>query len=117
AADLRAVVLRLDAVPPPPMPGYLRVAGAVRRGWARAAADRRLGVVLAAVFGLWALLSALGVAALVLSLGLELGGAHSEFVSDELSDLSFVNVASLVSSAVSAGFVAAGLRLLWRGDR
>src|SRR4051794_23527864 len=52
--------------------------------------------------GLWAVLQLLTVFVLVLSFGIDLGGAANDFVSDNVGDLSFVNIGALVSAAVSA---------------
>ena len=54
---------------------------------------------------------------LVLSIGLDLGGAHSGYVSDRVGDLAFVNIASLVSSLGPPSSSRVGVTQLRRGDR
>ncbi len=83
----------------------------------RFAAWPGFSTVLSWLFGVWAVLSALGVAELVFSVGVELGHAHRGYVSDRIGDLSFVNLASLASSCLSALLVARGVMSLRRGRR
>lgn len=115
AVALRHAILQMDVADPhggrPPW--VLRV----RALWRRATADPRFTTILTAVFGAWALLTLVAAFMLVLSLGLELGHAHPGFASDRVEDLSFVNVASLCSSFVSAVLVALGVLRLRQGDR
>jgi len=109
------LINELDAIPAPPPSPLARFAGAVR--------DRYRGLVQRAwfrsaiiwVFGLWAVLSAAAMIELVFSVGLNLGQARSGFASDALGQLSFINVASLCSTAVSAVLVLLGVRQ-WRQD-
>jgi hypothetical protein len=116
-ASLRGIFERLDARPSKP-PGRGAVAlASVRRLIGRFTAWPGFENCLAWVFGVWALLSVVTVFELVLSVGLDLGGAHSGYVSDRVGDLAFVNIASLVSSLASAVLVAVGVTQLRRGDR
>ncbi len=68
---------------------------------------------LVSVFALWALLSISSIVALVFSLG----GGRAGFGSDALTDLNFINVASLASSGASALLVGVGFWRLRRRDR
>jgi hypothetical protein len=83
----------------------------------RFAAWPRFATCLSWLFGLWALLSILGVAELVFSVGVELGHARPRYASDRIGDLAFVNIASLASSCLSALLVARGVLHLRRGRR
>jgi hypothetical protein len=67
------------------------------------------------LFAAWAAVTVVTNAELVLSVGLDLGGAHRGFASDRLEDLEIANVASVVSSLVSAGLVVRGILVLLRG--
>jgi hypothetical protein len=117
AARLRAVVEALP-VRPPVRPGpLLRAAAAARLLVGRLVAWPGFPRLVSWLFGAWALLSAATVFELVLSIGINVGGGHPGYVSDRVGDLAFVNIASLVSSVVSAGLVADGVLRLRRGDR
>jgi hypothetical protein len=117
AEPVRRLIRELDAIPAPE-PGRLgRLAAAARGLYLRLIEARRFRVVVGWVIAAWAILSAAAVFELVLSLGLHLGGARSGFGSDSLSDLSFLNIASLCSTAVSAVLVAIGLNHLRCGAR
>jgi ABC-type multidrug transport system fused ATPase/permease subunit len=115
--SIRRLIQSLDAMPAAEPSRVVRWAGRLReryfelveRGWFR----RLVGWA----FAVWALLSLGTVVELVLSLGLHLGGARHGFQRDSLEHLSFINIASIVSGAVSAGLVLAGLRLLRAGRR
>ena len=114
-APLRAVFEGL-AVRSPVGPGAVASAtSAVRARAARLSAWPRFGTFVSALFGVWALLSVLGVFELVFSVGIELGTAHRGYRSDQLGNLSFVNVASLVSTTVSGLLVVRGIFALRRG--
>lgn len=115
ATALRQAILQMEVADPHvARPPWVQ---RVRAAWRRATADPRFNTILTAVFGAWAVLTLVAAAMLVLSLGLELGHAHAGFASDRLEDLSFVNVASLCSSLVSAVLVGLGVLRLRRGDR
>ena len=113
-------------------------ANALDRAWPSAATNREMGIqalkaisrryeaatqtnwfgpVLITVFVLWAVISLIGVFALVLPVGFEEGAARAGEHSDAISRLSFLNWGSLVSSAVSGVLVFLGLSDLVRGDR
>jgi hypothetical protein len=114
---VRRLVGQLDALPAGEPPRLARWAGAVRRRYVEVVERPWFARLLAAVFVLWAALSFFAVADLALSFAFDWGGAMSGYRSDELSDVTFVNWASLVSSALSAVLVAAGLVRLGRGRR
>ena len=114
---VRRLLAELDAIPPPEPPRIARWARAGRDRYFRFVETPSFRPVLVWVFTLWALLSISSILALVLSVGLELGGARSGFESDSLGDLSFLNIASLGSSTVSMLLVALGLWRLRTGDR
>ena len=114
---VRRLIRELDAIPAPE-PGRLeRWANAGRGRYLRLIETRRFREVVGWVMAAWAILTAAAVFELVLSLGLHLGGARAGFGSDSLAHLSFINVASLCSTATSAVLVAIGLRHLAGGDR
>jgi hypothetical protein len=116
-APLRTVFTELaPRVPAAPGAGARAVAHV--RGAAQRFADwPGFETTLAWLFGAWALLSALGVLQLVLSVGVELGTAHRGYTSDRVADLAFVNVASLASSFLSALLVARAVLRLRQGRR
>jgi hypothetical protein len=95
----------LDATPDPNPPWFARAAAAVARRYRRWAEERWFHRLVFAVFGVW-------VAAEILTIvGLVLGGSGG----DSIAHLSFVNVATLCSTAVSTAFVLVGLAALARG--
>jgi hypothetical protein len=103
---LVALVEGIDATPDPDPPWFTRAVAAVARRyeeWARAPWFH--GAVVA-VFVFWA---ASGIVTIV---GLVLGSGG-----DSIAHLSFVNVASLCSTAVSTALVVVGLTALVRGER
>jgi len=116
-APLRALFEGLEPRPLSAPNAAARTVAAVRRGWSRFAAWPGFAALVSWVFGIWALLSVLGVVELVFSVGVELGHAHRGYVSDRIGDLAFVNVASLTSSMLSAVLVAHGVLELRRGRR
>jgi hypothetical protein len=95
----------------------VRAVAAARRQAARFAAWPGFATVVSWLFIVWAALSSAAVVELVLDAGLELGGAHRGYTSDRIGDLSFVNIASLGSSFLSALLVARGVVQLRRGRR
>jgi hypothetical protein len=114
---VRRLVAQLDALPPGEPPRVARWAAAVRRRYFDLIERPRFRLVLDAVFALWAVLSILTVAELVLSLAFDWGGAMTGFRRDDLAHVSFVNWASLISSVVSGVLVCVGLVRLRRGRR
>jgi hypothetical protein len=116
-APLRELLLRVQALPTPAPRFYERWTRAVRARVQDVAQRPHFPTVLIAVFGVWAALTFVSAFELVLSIGLDLGGAHPGFVSDNLSHLRFANVASLAASVVAAWFVAIAIRRERSGDR
>lgn len=116
-APLRSLFERLPATPVAAPGAAGRAVSAARRLAARFAAWTGFATFVAWLFGVWALLSTIGVFQLVFPLVVELGGAHPGYVSDRVGDLEFVNVASLASTLVSAALVARGALQLRSGTR
>jgi hypothetical protein len=113
---VRRLVLDLDTAPTRPR----RLAGwaeKARDGYTRLVAQSWFRPLIDAVFALWALLSVIAVFEVVLSLGVHVGGAMRGFGSDSVDHLAFINIASLVSSLVSASLVGVGLVRLHRAAR
>jgi hypothetical protein len=114
---LRGVITDLEPSPARSPSGPARLARSVRhryrglieKGWFRSA--------IVWVFALWAVLSALAVIELVFSVGVDVGNARRGFGSDSFGQLSFINIASLCSSAASAVLVLLGVRAWRRGKR
>lgn len=117
AGSIRAMVQRLDAIPDRPPSRAARWAQAAQRRYRSLCERPRFRAILAVLFGLWAILTLVGTFGLVLAFGLASGGATSGFKSDAVRHLPFVNVASLVSSTVSAILVVVALVQLRRGHR
>jgi hypothetical protein len=117
AQPLRDLVLSTDAIPTAPPGRLARFAERWRGRYFRAVERRGFQRVLLWGLGLWAALQLLAVFVLVLSFGIDLGGAANDFVSDKIGDLSFVNIGALVSAAVSALLIGLGIRAWRRGDR
>ena len=114
---LRDLVAATDAIPTAP-PGPLeRLAERARTRYFAVVERPGFQRLLLWGLGLWALLQLLTVFVLVLSLGVDLGGAAENFVSDNVGDLRFVNIGALVSAAVSAVIIAAGIVVWRRGER
>ena len=116
-AQLRSVFESLDARPVAAPGPAARAVAAARELARRFAAWPGFSTCVSWLFAVWAALSVVGVFELVLSVGLELGGAHPGYTSDRIGDLAFVNIASLTSSVVSAVLVAYGVVELRRGRR
>ena len=114
---VRRLVAALDAEPPGEPPRLARWAAAVRLRYLELVERTWFRPLLDWVFALWAGLSFLAVAELVLSLAFDWGGSLAGFRRDDISQLAFVNWASLISSAVSAGLVFIGLVRLHRETR
>jgi hypothetical protein len=113
---LLALADGIDATPDPKPPFWTRWSEAIARRYEAATQTSWFGPVVIAVFVVWALVSLIAIFALVLPVGFEEGAARGGYHSDQFAHLSFVNWASLGSSAVSAVFVFIGLSHL-RGDR
>jgi hypothetical protein len=112
---LRSLLERLPAHPVTAPGAASRALAAARGAAARFAAWPHYATCVCWLFGIWALVTVIGVAELVLGAALDLGGAHPWYVSDRFEDLEFVNVASLVSGLVSALLVGRGVLQLRRG--
>jgi hypothetical protein len=116
-APLRSLFERLPAAPVAAPGAAARAAAATRRLVGRFAAWTGFASFVSWLFGVWALLSIIGVFELVFSVVVEFGGAHPGYVSDRVGDLAFVNVVSLASTFVSAVLVARGALQLRKGNR
>jgi hypothetical protein len=114
---LLALADGIDATPDPAPPFWTRWGEAIARRYEAATRQSWFGPTVIAVFVLWAAISLLAVFALVLPVGFEEGAARGGYASDQFSHLSFVNWASLGSSAASGILVFLGLTDLVRGDR
>jgi hypothetical protein len=113
---LLALADGIDATPDPAPSFWTRRLEAIARRYEAATQTSWFGPLVITVFAVWALLSLIAVFALVLPVAFEEGSARGGFHSDAIAHLSFLNWASLGSSAVSAVFVFIGLSHL-RGDR
>lgn len=114
---VRRMVDELDALPPSEPPRVVRWARTVQRRYFALVDRPRFQLLVAAVFGIWALASLFSVLSLVLSVAVDWGGARVGFRNDDLAHLSTVGWATLISSAVSAVLVVIGLVRLRRGER
>jgi hypothetical protein len=115
--ELRALLERVSAIPTAPPPWYARWGARVRAAYLSLVRRPRFAAAIGWVFAVWAALSCLAVFELVLSVGLDLGGARRGFASDRIGDLGVIEMASLASSVLSAAFVVVGIGRLRRGDR
>ena len=115
--SIRRLIQSLDAMPAAEPSRIARWAAALRRRYFELVERDWFRPLVGWAFVVWALLSLATVVELVLSLGLHLGGARHGFQRDSLGHLSFINIASVASGAVSATLVAWGLRLLRAGRR
>jgi hypothetical protein len=113
---LRNLLTELHGVPTPPPRFYERWAERGGALYLRATGWRGFGPLVTTVFLFWAVLGLLTVATMVFSLGVEVGHARREYASDDLDDLSFLNVATTVCYAASTTCVVLGLARL-RHDR
>jgi hypothetical protein len=116
-APLRSLLEELPTLSPRPPSRFAHMLATARAAYFRLVRRRRFRGAVGLLFGLWSLATVVAVFELVLSAGLELGGAHSGFAQDKLGHLAFVNIASLCSSLVSAVLVARGIVVLHRGER
>jgi hypothetical protein len=99
----------------PEIPSRPTVADGVRAALQRLVAWRGFESAVVWLFAGWAVIAVISNAELVFSMATDLGGAHRGFTSDRATDLEIANVASVVSSLVSAGLVACGIAALVRG--
>jgi hypothetical protein len=116
-AQLRSVFEGLEPRPAAAPGAVARGVAAVRDAASRFAAWPRFATFVSWLFAIWAAVSIIGVVELVFQAGVDLGGAHRGYASDRFGDLEFVNVASILSSFVSALLVARGVLDLRRGRR
>lgn len=114
---VRTLVEQIDALPQRPPSRVARWTEAGRGRYHSLCESSRFRAVIAVLFALWAALTLLGTVGLVLAIGIAEGGAMPGFRSDAVSQLHFVNVASLASSAVSAIFVVVAVVQLRRRRR
>jgi hypothetical protein len=114
---LRELLAQVATIPRPSPSTVTRWLTRMRERGERIAGAPRFPGTLIALFTIWALLSALAAFQLALSVGLDLGGAHPGFVSDQLSDLRLQNFLSMGSSLVSAVLVGVGIARLRAGER
>ncbi|MFN2616691.1 MAG: hypothetical protein ABR581_06140 [Thermoleophilaceae bacterium] len=114
---VRRLIEELDAMPTPEPPRLARWAMAVRDSYFRLVERTWFRRLFGWIFALWALLSLGTIFELVLSVGLNLGGARHGFRQDALAHLSFINIASLVSGSASTTLVFLGVRRLRDGRR
>jgi hypothetical protein len=114
---VRRLITELDAIPPPAPSRVGRVARGVRDRYCRLIEMSWFRSAIVWLFALWALASAVTIVELVFSVGMRLGGARSGFASDAVGDLTFINIASLCSTVVSAVLIVLGLRDWRQGNR
>ena len=114
---LRDLVRSTDALPAKDPNRLERAAERMRARYFRVVERKGFQRGLLWGLGLWAGLQLLTVFVLVLSFGIDLGGAADDFVSDNVGDLSFVNIGALISAAVSAVLIAMGILAWRRGER
>lgn len=114
---LRRLLHDTEALPEPPPSRLTTLARAARDRYYRLVDRPWFTRVLSAIFILWVIVAFLQVVALSLVAGLTLGGVQSNVETDGVQHLDFVNIAAVVSTVVAAGFMAAGVRQLRRGDR
>ncbi len=107
-AETRGLLAQVDALPSRPPTRLDRTAAAVRARYLELV--ERFPNAVCWIIGAWGVLWLLGSVELVASVVTQRGG-------DELSDLSFVNWATLASSSVSGVLVWVGIRRLLGGDR
>ncbi|HMJ03616.1 MAG TPA: hypothetical protein VK506_11770 [Conexibacter sp.] len=116
-APLRTLLREVEALPTPAPSRYARAAARGRAFTHRVVEHPRFPAALITVFGIWAFLTFVSAFELVLSVAMDLGGAHPGFVTDNLARLRFANVATLAASVVAAVFVAIAIRHERAGDR
>jgi hypothetical protein len=105
-APLLGLLGELESAPDPDPPWFARAGAAIARRYEGWAASEWFHGVVTAVFLFWVGTEILTIVGLVLGSG-----------GDSISHLSFVNVASLCSTAVSTAMVVAGLARLAAGNR
>jgi hypothetical protein len=114
---VRELVEGTDAIPTAPPGRLARLAERSRARYFAVVERRWFRRGLLWTLGAWAGIQFLAVVLLVLSLGIDLGGAADGFISDNVGELRFVNIGALVSATVSAVLIATGI-VGWRhGER
>jgi hypothetical protein len=107
-SQTRVLLGEVAAMPAKPPTALGRVAITARGRYLELVEQRAFVTAVCVIVALWGALSLVATFELVLSVAVQRGGD---------ADLSFINLASLVSSTVSGALVAVGIRRLLRGDR
>jgi hypothetical protein len=115
-AGVRELLLTVEARPARKPTRAARLGTAIRDRYFAILDHPRFGRFLVAVFIVWALVSVIQLTAAALSFEIWIGDGFRVFVG-EANDVSFVNLASLISSLVSATLVAIGVRRVAQGAR
>ncbi len=114
---LRKLLEGMDTIPDPHPSRPVRVATAARERYERWTAERWFQTAVIAVMVIWSALNILSVLFFTLFSAAKLGDVQPGFLSDEIGELSFTNVASFASAAVASVFSVLGLVRLRRRDR
>jgi len=115
-APLRRLLTDLRGLPTPVPRFYERWADGIRAAYLRATERPWFRPLVTAVFVVWVLNGVFVVIGTILSFGLDLGGVARQFADDRLLSVSFLNVATVGTQAVSIALIALGLAWL-RRDR
>lgn len=107
----------IDTRPNPNPPWFRRLANAVAGAYSRWTEHAWFHKIVFGVFTVWAVAGIVSILGLVLSITFDDQAARAEFERDSFGHLNFLNVASLVSTAVSSALVAIGLSRLLRRQR
>jgi hypothetical protein len=114
---LIALAEEVDTTPNPDPPWYRRFADRIAAGYERCTERGWFHGLVFGVFAVWAVAGIVAILGLVLSITFHDHAARAEFERDSFGHLNFLNVASLVSTAVSSVLVAVGLLRLSRRRR
>jgi hypothetical protein len=116
---VRRLLAEIHALPSPEPGRAKRLALAVRARYFELIEDPRFARRVGIVFGVWAFLTLIGLSSIALSFNLVLGrgGSPLDLIYQSGNGISFVNVATLVSSVVSFVLVGVGLAMMRRGSR
>jgi hypothetical protein len=115
-AGVRELLQTVEARPARRPSRPMRVTDAIRRRYFALLDHPRFARFLVAVFIVWALVSVLQLTAAALSFEIWVGDGFRVFI-NEANDVTFVNIASLISALASATLVATGVRQMARGQR